>query len=113
MGGLPEQDVALVRRWCDERVPQSVRDQVRIECHEAPRHLTVVERRPPWRGKAGQEWTTSPVARLRYTKKTGTWTLYYRDRNLGFHRYDLTPPSAKVSVLLDEIGSDPTGIFWG
>ncbi|MFG1649641.1 DUF3024 domain-containing protein [Micromonospora sp. NPDC049275] len=113
MSGLPEQDVAQVRSWCDRRVPEAVRDQVRVECEQAPRHLTIVERRPPRRGNTEAAWMSLPVAQLRYTATTGTWALYYRDRNLRFHRYDHAPPSAAVSLLLDEISRDPTGIFWG
>jgi Protein of unknown function (DUF3024) len=111
--GLPELDVARVRRWCDKRVRESVRDQVRIECEEAPRHMTIVECRPPWQPDAGPEWTRFPIARLRYTKTNRTWSLYWRDRNLKFHAYDLCPPSATVQDLLDEIDRDPTAIFWG
>lgn len=55
----------------------------------------------------------SPIARLRYTKSAQSWTLYWRDRNLRFHRYDQLAPAKHVSVLLDEIARDPTGIFWG
>jgi hypothetical protein len=54
-----------------------------------------------------------PVARLRYTKASGTWALYWRDRNLRFHRYDRIEPAVNVSKLIDEIDRDPTGIFWG
>ncbi|MFF0314247.1 DUF3024 domain-containing protein [Micromonospora sp. NPDC005252] len=61
----------------------------------------------------GSEWTRLPVAHLRYTKNTGTWTLYYRDRNLRFHRYDLAPPTSNMAELLDELDRDPTAIFWG
>ncbi|MDZ5489005.1 DUF3024 domain-containing protein [Micromonospora sp. 4G53] len=61
----------------------------------------------------GSEWTRLPVARLRYAKNTGTWTLYYRDRNLRFHRYDLIPPTGNMAELLDELDRDPTAIFWG
>jgi Protein of unknown function (DUF3024) len=39
--------------------------------------------------------------------------LYWRDRNLRFHSYDLLAPSNRVDDLLDEINRDPTGIFWG
>ncbi|WP_328374361.1 DUF3024 domain-containing protein [Micromonospora zamorensis] len=113
MSGLPEQDVAQVRAWCDQRVPKGVRDQVRVECEEAARHLTIVERRPPWGANAGPEWKSLPIARLRYTKKTGTWDLCYPGRDFRFHRYDAAPQSATVNILLDEIGRDPTGIFWG
>jgi hypothetical protein len=41
------------------------------------------------------------------------WTLYWRDRNLRFHRYDQLPPSPSIIDLLTEIDRDPTAIFWG
>ncbi|MER2220552.1 MAG: DUF3024 domain-containing protein, partial [Rhodococcus sp. (in: high G+C Gram-positive bacteria)] len=55
------------------------------------------------------------IARLSYTKKTGLWTLYWRDRNLKFHRYQFLAPSPHVQDLLDHIengairssGADP------
>lgn len=114
MAGLPETDVARVRRWCAQRVPEHVRDQVRVKCDISPRHLTIVERRPPWRQDAAStEWTQFPIARLRYTKATRTWTLYWRDHNLRFHLYDHLKPSPGIGDLLDEIDRDPTAIFWG
>ena len=67
---LPELDVARVQRWCAARVPEHARHQVRIECEVAPRHLTIVERRAPWREDFGPEWTAFPIARLRYTPPT-------------------------------------------
>jgi hypothetical protein len=85
-GGLPELDVARVQRWCAGQVPEHVRDEVRIECDVAPRHLTICECRPPRREDFGPDWTRFPIARLHYTKATGLWTLYWRDRNLKYHR---------------------------
>jgi hypothetical protein len=64
---LPEPDVARVQRWCAARVPEHARHQVRVECQLAPRHLTIVERRAPWRDEFGPEWTSLPIARLRYS----------------------------------------------
>jgi DUF3024 family protein len=110
---IPELDVARVRRWCEERVPERLHDKVRVECEVAARHLTVAEYRPPWRADIGPQWTRHPIARLRYTRATGMWTLYYRDRNLHFHRYDLVAPTPRIADLLAELGRDPTGIFWG
>ncbi len=46
-----------------------------------------------------------PIARLSYTKKTGLWTLYWRDRHLKFHRYQFLDPSPHVQDLLDHIES--------
>ena len=113
MAGLPELDIARVRRWCQQRVPPPIRDQVRVECDIGTRHLTIVECRPPWREGIGPEWTRVPIARLRYTQATNTWTLYWRDRNLRFHRYDQLPPSPGINDLLTEIDRDPIAIFWG
>jgi hypothetical protein len=110
---LPEPDVARLRRWCDERVPEHARDQVRVDCDLAAGHVTVVERRAPWRPDLGPEWTVRPVARLRYTKARGIWALYWRDRNGRFHPYDRIGPTAQVGELLAELDRDPTGIFWG
>ena len=111
--GLPELDVARVRRWCEQRVPEHVRDQVQVECDVGPRHLTIVECRPPWRKDMGAEGTRFPIARLRYAKAAGQWSLYWRDRNLRFHVYDRIKPSPHIDDLLQEIDRDPTAIFWG
>ncbi|MGH8824248.1 MAG: DUF3024 domain-containing protein [Jiangellaceae bacterium] len=59
------------------------------------------------------EWTRFPIARLRYTTSTKTWSLYWRDRNLRFHEYDLVPPTSRVDDLLEEIDRDSMAIFWG
>jgi hypothetical protein len=71
MSGLPETDVARVQRWCRGRVPEHVRDKVRVEVDIAERHLTVVECRPPWRGEVGAEWTRFPIAGLATRKLRG------------------------------------------
>src|SRR6478752_10572484 len=81
---LPELDVARVQRWCTARVPEHARHQVRVECEVAASHLTIVERRAPWRGDLGPEWTSLPIARLRYTGHTRTWALFFSDSNLRF-----------------------------
>ena len=90
-----------------------MQDELRVEADVADRHLTIVECRPPWRADFGPEWTRFPIARLRYTQATRLWSLYWRDRNLKFHKYDRLPPSASIEALLAEVERDPTAIFWG
>jgi Protein of unknown function (DUF3024) len=111
--GLPDLDVARVLRYCASGVPAHLRDQIRVECVIAPRHLTICECRPPWREDFGPEWTPFPIARLHYTKRTQLWTLYWRDRNLIFHRYQYLEPSPHVQTLLDHIENSGDPIFWG
>lgn len=108
---LPDLDVARVQRWCGARVPEHARHQVLVECDVAARHLTIVERRAPWREGLGPEWTAFPIARLRYTAVDKSWTLYWRDRNLRFRIYERLAPSRRVEDLLTEVDDDPTGIF--
>ncbi len=113
VSGLPDLDVARVQRWCAARVPELARDQVYVECQRAKQHLTIVERRAPWSKDIGPEWTSLPIAQLRYDRTRKTWALYARDRNTRFHPYHPLPASPHITVLLTEIGADPTSIFWG
>ena len=76
-------------------------------------HLTTCECRPPWREDFCPEWTRFPIARMHYTKTTGLWTLYWRDRNLKYHRYDPLDPSTRVQDLLDYLDERADPIFWG
>lgn len=64
--------------WCRERVPEHLWPQVKVEADVEPRHVTIVEVRPPWDGVG--EHTRFPIARLRYTATTGQWSIYWRDR---------------------------------
>jgi hypothetical protein len=108
---MPETDLLRIRRWCRECVPERLWDQVRVEAEIADRHVTIVEKRPPWDGDG--DWMRVPIARLRYTKATGQWSIYWRDRNMKFHEYARKRPTKNVQSLLDYIGSHEDPIFWG
>ena len=53
------------------------------------------------------------MAQLRFDPSERTWSLYCRDRNERWFVYDEVGPAPTVDPLLNEIGEDPTGIFWG
>jgi hypothetical protein len=86
---------------------------IRLEIDVKGGYVTILECRPPWLPDMGPEWTRFPIARLRFTASRGEWTLYWRDRNLAFHRSTRIGPSSDVAALLAEIEADPTRIFWG
>jgi hypothetical protein len=90
-----------------------MRDRVRVEVDVAPRHLTIQECHAPWSADAGPEWMRTPVARIRYTKSRGTWSLYWQDSNLRFREYDRLEPTPRIDDVLAEIDRDPTFLFWG
>lgn len=105
--------MALVARYCESRVPERVRDQVRVEYRTRGSAVTIVECRPPWREDLGPEWTEMPVARMKFDAESERWTLYWFDRNSKAHRFDLIEPYRPMQRLLDEIERDQTCIFWG
>ncbi len=108
---LPAEAVAQVERYCQSRVPEEMRPQVRVEHGVRGKAITIVERRPPWREDFGQEWSSTKVAQLRY--EGGMWTLYCSDSNDRWWLYDDIPPARDVAPLLAAIEEDRTGIFWG
>lgn len=85
---LPETDLRRIRLWARAPVPEHLRDELEVEADVSDR---LVEVRPPWDGVG--EHTRFPIARLRYTKSTGLWAIYWRDRNLRFHEYKRKGPT--------------------
>lgn len=113
---IPDLDLARVRRWVDERnagMPPEVQAQIRYEIDLTDWAITVLECRPPWREGIGSEWTRLPICRFRYTKVRAEWSLYWRDRNIKFHAYDLAEPTPHIEELIAQVERDPTCIFWG
>lgn len=109
-----EAALSAVEVFCDSRIPEEHRDELRLECSRRGNSITLVERRPPWNPELmGTEWTSMKVAQIRYDPLSESWTLYCCDRNERWWPYDEIGPSTSVDPLLAEIDTDPTGIFWG
>jgi len=53
------------------------------------------------------------VAKFKYVGTQGRWRLYCQHRDLRWHSYEALPAAPSFEKLLDEVASDPTGIFWG
>jgi Protein of unknown function (DUF3024) len=110
---LPNVDLARVARWCDEKVPAFVRNQVRIEYQVRAATVTLVERRVPWNAMNtpyGNEWTSRSVAQLRFTH--GELQLWWPDRNTRWHPTEDVPASASVVSLLAAL-DDPQRALLG
>jgi Protein of unknown function (DUF3024) len=105
--------LSQVEQFCNERVPEDLRAQVRLEHGVRGNAITIVERRPPWSELVGPEWTTTHIAQLRYDENGRRWSLYCRDSRERWWLYDDAEPAADVGPLLAAIDEDATGIFWG
>ena len=103
--------VARLDKFC-ERVPLHVRDQLSYHWKVRGDQITLFERRAAWRGKSG-EFTDMSFARFQFNPSTHRWLLKWSDRNGRFHPYEGLESVRSFERLIDEVESDPTGIFLG
>jgi hypothetical protein len=112
---LPELTSKLVETkltaYCERRVPPHARDQVRMSFSVRGNNVTINEERVAF--KEPGRWVTIPIAQLRFTEKSGLWTLYCADRNDRWHLYRHAEPAKDVGALLGAMDADKTGIFFG
>ena len=105
--------VRLLSSFCDERVPPKLRNSVRLVLDLDESTVTIVEERPPFRGRHGEGWTRRGMVRFRYRTVQRVWTLYWNDRHGRWHVYHEIAASEDIAVLLRHVVEDPTAIFWG
>lgn len=100
-----------VGEYCKNKVPAHALHQVNVSYKIRGNSVTIFENRVPWRPE-WTEWTSMPIAQIRYDVKTGKWALYCADRNDRWHEY-IDMMLQNIDKILAEIDKDPTGIFWG
>ncbi len=101
----------VLGEFCRREPPAHIRPQLEYAVRIDGDAATLVELRPAFRAEIGR--TESPVARFRFTHATGTWPIFWRDRDRRWHRYERQRPAKRLATLLAEVRRDPTGIFWG
>ncbi|PKL52265.1 MAG: transposase [Nitrospira bacterium HGW-Nitrospira-1] len=101
-----------LKKYCENKIPSHVRDKITLSFKFRGNSVTIFENRAPWHPDI-KEWSSMPIAQMRYDGKTGKWNLYCADRNDRWHEYYDVEPTKNIDVILKEIEDDPTGIFWG
>ncbi|MEQ0561451.1 DUF3024 domain-containing protein [Amycolatopsis sp. NEAU-NG30] len=110
MAGIPELALRQIERWCAQRVPERLRDRIRVECRTRGRTVTIVERRAP--GQPEADWTEQKIAQLRLDD-FGIWSVFWADRTGRWLSYPDAPVASTPPALLAEIDRNPDGVFWG
>lgn len=106
---LPDIHLRQITRWCEQRIPEHARHQVRVEHSVRGSNVTIFEVRAPWREDSGTEWTRRPIAQLRHDG--ARWWLYWPDRNTRWHLLQDVPAQTSPTPLLDVI-DEPRRAFW-
>ena len=109
---MPELAVAKIERFCRERTPAELGDEMRLEVEVRGNSVTILDCRPTFLGEPG-EWTRMKIAQLRFNPAQASWDLYWADRNSRWHRYDDLDATTVLDEVLAEIDEDPTCIFFG
>ena len=73
--------------------------------------VTIFEVRPAWDDPS--EWMHNPVARLRFARTTGEWTLYWMRADLKWHVYDPEPMPTDLASLVAIVDQDKHCAFFG
>ena len=97
--------------YCEQRVPQHVRNKVRLGFRFRGNTVTLYEERVDFIDP--ERWIEIVVAQFRFDLKSREWTLYWPDRNSKWHVYYDVDSTKEFDSLLKEVSEDPTGIFWG
>jgi len=86
-------------------------DKLRIVFEVDGHAVSIYEERPPWDGIGG--WTRMGVARFRYRRTRGSWTLYWMRRDLKWHTYDPEVIPTDLESLVALVDEDRYGAFFG
>ena len=71
--------------YCKNKIPEHLKDEIRLNYQIRGDHVTLVESRPHF--LKPQDWLDRKVAQFRYEWSEKKWTLYCADRNGVWHPY--------------------------
>ena len=101
----------LASQFCIGRNKHFPSDQLKICYRIDDQDLYIYEVRPHW--KNPEEKIETMTAKIKYIKSKGIWKLYWQRQNMKWHAYEPLELSKELKQLLDEVGKDPYGCFWG
>ena len=101
----------IVGGFCEKRVPVEIRDELRLE-YSIDRHdVELYEVRPHWEDPAEEMQT--PVAKFRFVRSTREWRLFWMRQDLKWHAYEPCASSRRLEELVEVVGRDEIGSFFG
>lgn len=75
-----------------------------------PNAVVLIEQRPAFVNAA--DWSSKPIAKLRYSEARNNWSLYWSDSDRRWHRVTNVEAAGDIRSLLQVVVKDPLGVFW-
>jgi hypothetical protein len=97
--------------FCRRRTRPEHADQLRLVYEIHGESVVIAEERPDWQNPA--ERMRTPVAKLRFVRASGLWTLYWVRADLKWHAYRPAPPTADLAALVEIVDRDEYCAFFG
>ena len=98
-------------KFCDERIPERVKDQIKLDYKIRGNSVTLIEKRPHY--KNTEEWVEMKIAQFRFNQDNNKWSLYWWRHTGRWYEYDNIEAKTDFQKLVNEVDEDPTAIFWG
>jgi hypothetical protein len=73
--------------------------------------VVLSEECPDWRDLSKR--VRSPLAKLRYIRASGLWTLYWMRSDLTWHVYEPAARTTDLAMLVEVVDLDEYGAFFG
>ena len=102
----------VARQFVERRRPPAhLRGKIDLSCRVRGQSVEIFHIRPLGNHPEGQ--VEEAVAKARYVKAHGIWKLYWLRADLRWHRYDPSPEANSLEEVLQIVGDDEYGCFFG
>ncbi len=101
----------LVGGFCQRRTRPKFAAELRLVYAIEGQSVVISEERPDWRDPAKR--MSRPLAKLRFVRTSGLWTLYWMRADLRWQRYEAAAASPDLARLAEVIDRDEYCCFFG
>jgi len=101
----------LVGELCERRVPDHVKDKIRLSYTIGNQHVVISEERL-FRDPSSK-WIVLEIAKLQYLRARNEWQLYWKRASGKWWPYEPHTRSKTLAAMIKEIDLDSDGCFFG
>lgn len=111
----PQQLETVSQDWeaflITQRPPVEMRQQIDIGMEIENQSVIIYEIRPQWDHPEVSH--KSPIAKVSYIGKSGTWKIYWMRSDLKWYSYSPKPAVKSFNAFLKQVAEDSHCCFWG